>query len=75
MSIKEGKALVRVNSHRARDKMQQAIGLLPQGYYSFQVEGEWREVTLDELQKLKDADIKGVTQSRWNDQLRPYLPW
>jgi hypothetical protein len=75
MRIKEGKALVRVNSHRARDKMQKAIGRLPQGYYNFHAEGEWREVTPDELQKLKDADIKGVTQSRWNDQLRRYLPW
>jgi hypothetical protein len=75
MRIKEGKALVRVNSHRARDKMQKAIGRLPQGYYNFHAAGEWREVTPDELQKLKDADIKGVAQSRWNDQLRPYLPW
>ena len=73
MRIKDGKALVRVNGHRARDKMQQAIGRLPQGYYNFQAAGEWREVTPDELQKLKG--IKGITQSRWNDQLRRYLPW
>ena len=75
MKIKDGKALVRVNSHRARDKMQQALGHLPQGYYSFHAEGEWREVTQDELQKLKDAKIIGITQSRWNDQLRRFLPW
>ena len=27
------------------------------------------------LQKLRDAKIKGITQSRWNDQLRRYLSW
>ena len=75
MKIKDGKALVRVGSHRARDKMRQAIGRLPQGYFNFHAEGEWREVTPDELQTLKTANIKGVTQSRWNDQLRRYLPW
>jgi hypothetical protein len=75
MKLKDGKALVRVNSHRARNKMQQTLGRLPQGYYNFHAEGEWREVTTEELQKLKDAKIKGITQSRWNDQLRPYLPW
>ena len=61
MKVKDGKALVRVNSHRARKKMQQAIGRLPQGYYSFHAEGEWREVTPEELQTLKDAKIKGIT--------------
>lgn len=75
MKIKDGKALVRVNSHRARNKMQQVIGHLPQGYYNFHADGEWREVTLEELQKLKAANIKGITQSRWNDELRSYLPW
>lgn len=75
MKLKDGKALVRVNSHRARSKLQQVIGRLPQGYYSFQVVGEWREVTPAELQKLKEAKIKGITQSRWNEQLRCYLPW
>jgi len=75
MKVKGGKALVRVNSHRARNKMQQAIGRLPQGYYSFHAEGEWREVTPEELETLKDAKIKGITQSRWNDQLRRFLPW
>jgi hypothetical protein len=75
VKLKDGKALVRVNSHRARDKMQRAIGRLPQGYYSWQAAGEWREVTPDELQVLKDAKIKGITQSRWNDDLRRYLPW
>ena len=75
MKLKDGKALVRVNSHRARHKLQQAIGRLPQGYFSFHAEGEWREVTPEELQKLKHAKIKGISQSRWNDQLRRYLPW
>lgn len=59
----------------ARDKMQRAIGRLPQGYYNWQAAGEWREVTPDELQTLKDAKIKGITQSRWNDDLRRYLLW
>jgi hypothetical protein len=75
MKIKDGKALVRVNSHRARDKMERAIGRLPQGYFSFHAKGEWREVTPEELKTLKDAKIKGITQSRWNDQLLRYLPW
>jgi hypothetical protein len=75
VKLRDGKALVRVNSHRARDKMQRAIGHLPQGYYNWQAAGEWREVTPGELQVLKDAKIKGITQSRWNDDLRRYLPW
>lgn len=75
MKLKDGKALVKVSSHRARDKMARCIGRLPQGYYSFHANGEWREVTTEELQKLKDAKITGITQSCWSDQLRRYLPW
>jgi hypothetical protein len=75
IKLKDGKALVRVNSHRARHKMQQALGRLPQGYYNFYLKGEWREVTPEELQKLKDAKIKGISESRWNDQLRRCLPF
>jgi len=75
MKLKDGKALVRINSHRARNKLQRTLGHLPQGYFNFFAQGEWREVTPEELQKLKDANIKGITQSRWNDQLRRYISW
>ena len=35
--------------------------------------GEWREVTPEELQKLKAAKIKGITRSSRNDDLLGYM--
>ena len=44
--------IIRVKSHRARDKMKTALGYLPQGFYSFDFDGEFREVTPAEMEKL-----------------------
>lgn len=75
MKIKDGLALIKIGSHRARDKVQRLLGRLPQGYFDWNRQGEWREVTPEELQKIKDAKIKGVTQSKWTDGLRQYIDW
>jgi hypothetical protein len=73
--IRDGKAIVRIGSHRARDKLQLAIGRLPQTYFSWDRGGEWCEVTPAELVTLKGRRIKGITQSAWDDDLRPHTKW
>jgi hypothetical protein len=54
--------IVRVQSHRARHKMQAALGRLPQGYYSWDFPGEFREVTTAEWAKLQG--VKGLSRAR-----------
>ncbi len=54
--------IVRVKSHRAREKMKAALGYLPQGYYSFDFPGEFREVTPEEMKKLRG--VKGLCRAR-----------
>lgn len=72
--IPPGKVFVRIGSHRAREKMKMALGYMPQGYYSWNHPGEWREVALEELEKLRG--IKGITRSRINpEELRGYIKW
>ncbi len=73
--IKNNKALIKINSHRAREKLERLLGYLPQGYYSFWKTGEWIEVSLEELQQIKNTKIKGITQSKWFDTLRKYINW
>jgi hypothetical protein len=66
--------LIRVKSHRARDRMKAALGYLPQGYYSFDFDGEFREVTPAEMEKLRG--IKGITRARVDRaKLRAYWNW
>jgi hypothetical protein len=54
--------LVRVKSHRAREKMKAALGRLPVGYFSFRFAGEFREVSTAEWEKLQG--IKGLSRAR-----------
>lgn len=75
MKIKNGLALIKIGSHRARERLEQLLGRLPKGYFDWHRQGEWREVTPEELEKVKAAKIKGITQSRWIDGLRPYINW
>jgi hypothetical protein len=62
---------VRIASHRARSKLVQALGRLPQGYFSWQRHVEAREVTESEYLLVKN--IKGITKCRETKDLRPYL--
>ena len=65
--------LIRVKSHRARDKMKAALGYLPQGYFSYDFPGEFREVPTAELGKL--TGIKGLSRARVDRaKLRQYRP-
>jgi len=73
--IRDDKALLKINSHRAREKLERLLGYLPQCYFSFYRKGEFREVTLKELGLVKDAKIKGITQSHWSDDLLKSWSW
>jgi len=66
--------IIRVKSHRARDRMKAALGRLPQGYYSFDFGGEFREVTPAEMEKLQG--IRGITRARVDRaKLRACVNW
>lgn len=54
--------IVRSRSHRAREKMERALGRQTRQFFSFYQEGCWHEVTADEMPKL--ANIKGITKSK-----------
>lgn len=70
--IRDGKAIVKVGSHRAREKLYNLIGREPQGYHKWWKDGEWREVTPEELVKIKERPIKGITESHWTKEHSPY---
>ena len=53
--------LIRVGSHRARERLIKLLGYLPQGFFNWHRPGEWRQVSLVELQKIKDAKVKGIS--------------
>lgn len=66
--------LIRVKSHRARDRMKAALGYLPQGFYAWEFDGEFREVPTAEVNKLQG--IKGLSRARVDRAaLRPYIDW
>lgn len=73
--IKEGKALVRVGSHRAREKLILFLGYKPQGYFKWYKRGEWREVPEDKVEELLKEEIKGISRSKWDEDLRQYIDW
>lgn len=56
---------VRVNSHRARDKMQRALGHMPDGYFSLHFDGEFRNVTPGEFEKIKN--VTGISRAKVNE--------
>lgn len=74
-------ALIKIGSHRARQKVKNLLGRLNQFYYSWPSDGSpsrpgsWMEVTIKQLDMVKEAKIKGVTQSRWRDDLCPCINW
>lgn len=53
---------IRVKSHRARQALEDELGRLPQGYFSFWFDGEFRLVTEDKYEKVKG--IKGISRAR-----------
>ncbi len=64
---------IRVKSHRARQRMERELGREPQGYFSFDFDGEFREVTEEEWARLQD--IKGLSRARVDkEKLRQYWP-
>ncbi len=74
--LRDGMAIVRIGSHRAREKLKRLFGGAErQGYYKWNKPGEWREVSQEEMNRLREKPIKGVTQSKWDDDLRKYIDW
>jgi hypothetical protein len=69
----EGCSLVRVGSHRAREKLKRKLGYLPRGFWSWDRPGEWREVPTERLAEVRA--ITGITGSKWRDDLREYISW
>jgi hypothetical protein len=65
-------ALVKVGSHRARQKLVRLLGYLPPGYFSWQRQGEWREVPHDKLTEA--LAIKGISRANRKPDLRRFFP-
>lgn len=65
--------IIRVQSHRARQKVENALGRLPTGYFSFYKAGEWREIGDEEWDKVNG--IKGITKSKLPEGAQQYLSW
>lgn len=64
--------IVRVKSRRARKRMVEALGYLPQGYYLWTSADDFRGVSHSEWVRLKG--IKGLTRARVDrTRLRRYL--
>ncbi len=58
----DGNVLIRIKSHRAREKAEGILGKLPQEYHSFFFDGEFRYVPQSSLNDL--LAIKGITRAR-----------
>lgn len=65
--------IIKVNSHRARQKVENILGYLPQGYFSFYKTGEWREIKDEEFELIKN--IKGITKSKLPEKAMEYWKW
>lgn len=63
--------IVRVRSHRARERLYRLAGGPVAGFFSWEHEGEWREIPVDLLPQAKA--IKGITASRRTSGLSRYL--
>ncbi len=66
------KIIVRVTSHRAREKLHRLVGRT-QGYFSWGRAGSWYECPPEMLTQA--LSIKGIKPARWKDDLRPYIDW
>ena len=64
--------LVRVSSHRAREKLAQLLGYLPPGFFSFRREGEWYEVPHDKVAEA--IAIKGIHRAKRRPDLMRFMP-
>ncbi len=71
--LQPNERLVRVRSHRARQKLAGLLGAMPRGYFCWDRPGEWRAVPADRLDDARK--IKGITASKWTDEHRPYIDW
>lgn len=65
--------IVRVHSHRARQKLSSLLGSQPPGFFSYRRCGEFREVPDDRGEEA--LRIKGITKSRQYADLLPYINW
>jgi hypothetical protein len=54
--------LVRVNSHRARERLYRLLGKPARGYFSFRFKGEFREVPESKI--VEALKIKGISKTR-----------
>lgn len=60
--INDGYILIRVTSHRCRDRLERALGYRPDSYFSFYQDGEFRAVPVADADKA--LSVKGVTRAR-----------
>lgn len=65
-------AIVKVTSHRSREKLQRLIGKT-QGYFSWKRRGSWYECPDDKLEEV--LKIKGIKKSKLKSDLKPYINW
>ena len=63
--------LVKVSSHRAREKLVRLLGYVPQGYFSWRREGEWLEVPHGKLAEA--LAIKGISRAKWKPDLKKFF--
>lgn len=66
-------AIVRVRSHRARNKLIALLGMVPQGYTIFLKGGEWRDCPDDLLAQA--TQIKGITKSKKTADMMRTVSW
>lgn len=64
-----GNVVLRIGSHRSRDRLQSALGYMPKGYFSFYQSGEYRPIPAGDFDKVKG--IPGITRARRVDGLSP----
>jgi hypothetical protein len=66
--------MLRTKSHRAREKMERAIGRHPQYYWTWEDGGCFAEVTAEEYDQVRE--IKGITKTRVpRSELRQCIDW
>jgi hypothetical protein len=65
--------IIKTTSHRSREKLKQLLGYMPQGYFSFYKNGDWREVPDDRSEDV--LKIKGISRSKLPETARQYIDW
>jgi hypothetical protein len=64
--------VVRVTSHRAREKLDRLIGRT-QAYYQWDKNGEWRAVPPESLDEC--LAITGIKRAKWSSDMRQCINW